>query len=146
MGHEQYRLNIFMAKSETQIVKTPYQRLNFTEEQLREFVKCADPVTGPLYFMNNYMYIQHPTRGSVLYVPYEYQTRLIETYHKYRYNINLLPRQTGKCVNFDSVINICNSKTGKTYSLPIGIYYEFIKAQRDGTPGPDISKFETQEL
>ena len=58
-----------MAKSETQIVKTPYQRLNFTEEQLREFVKCADADTGPLYFMNNYMYIQHPTRGSVLYVP-----------------------------------------------------------------------------
>jgi hypothetical protein len=85
-----------MSTSETQIVKTPYQRIKMTEAQLREFVKCADPETGPLYFMNNYMYIQHPTRGSVLYVPYEFQTRLIETYHKYRYNINLLPRQCGK--------------------------------------------------
>ena len=56
----------------------------------------ADPVTGTIYFMDNFFYIQHPTRGKMLYHPFEYQRKLIETYHNYRYSISLMPRQTGK--------------------------------------------------
>jgi hypothetical protein len=32
----------------------------------------------------------------MVYHPFEYQRRLIETYHNYRYSISLMPRQTGK--------------------------------------------------
>jgi hypothetical protein len=32
----------------------------------------------------------------MLYHPWKYQERLIETYHNYRYSISLMPRQTGK--------------------------------------------------
>jgi hypothetical protein len=32
----------------------------------------------------------------MLYQPFEYQRRLISTYHDYRYSISLMPRQTGK--------------------------------------------------
>jgi hypothetical protein len=86
-----------MAKStETILVKAPYQRSVYTQQQIDEFRRCADPVTGPMYFMDNFFYIQHPTRGRMLYHPYEYQKRLIETYHNYRYSISMLPRQTGK--------------------------------------------------
>ena len=67
-----------------------------TEHQIMEFAKCADPKTGPAYFMSHYFTIQHPTKGSMRYVPYEYQERLIDSYHNYRYSISLLPRQTGK--------------------------------------------------
>lgn len=81
---------------ETVLVKTPYRRETFTDHELMEFAKCADPVTGPMYFMDNYFYIQHPTRGKMLYHPFEYQKKLIETYHGYRYSISLMPRQTGK--------------------------------------------------
>ena len=78
-------------------IKTPYQKTTFkTDKELQDFVKCCDPNTGYLYFMSNFFYIQHPTRGSMLYKPWEYQERLIETYHKYRYSISLMPRQTGK--------------------------------------------------
>ena len=59
-------------------------------------VKCADPITGPEYFLSNYFYIQHPTRGKLKYQPYDYQTRLVNTYHGYRFSISLMPRQTGK--------------------------------------------------
>jgi hypothetical protein len=90
-------LNTYMSKAvETAIIKTPYQRMSYTEEQIREIAKCADPVTGPRYFMSNYFYIQHPTKGSMRYVPYEYQERLIDSYHNYRFSISLMPRQTGK--------------------------------------------------
>jgi len=79
------------------LVKTPYVKTKFqNNQQLDEFIKCCDPDMGYLYFMDNFFYIQHPTKGSMLYHPWEYQKRLIETYHKYRYSISLMPRQTGK--------------------------------------------------
>ena len=81
---------------EATIIKSPYQKVNMTEEQIIEFVKCADPITGPTYFMDNYFYIQHPTKGKMLYHPFEYQQRLIDVYHENRFSISLMPRQTGK--------------------------------------------------
>jgi hypothetical protein len=80
----------------TAIIRNPYQKMSMTQEQIIEFARCADPVTGPKYFMSNYFYIQHPTKGAMRYVPFEYQERLIDSYHNYRYSISLMPRQTGK--------------------------------------------------
>jgi hypothetical protein len=86
-----------MSKSlEGVLVKPAHKKQVFTEHELEEFMRCADPVTGPAYFMDNYFYIQHPTRGKMLYHPFEYQKRLIETYHNYRFSISMMPRQTGK--------------------------------------------------
>jgi len=85
-----------MAKTDLVIVKKAHQKEAFTEEQIREFAKCADPITGPEYFMSHYFYIQHPTKGRMLYEPFDYQKRLIATYHENRYSIALMPRQTGK--------------------------------------------------
>ena len=85
-----------MVKTETALVKTPYSKITYTQQQIDEFVACADPVTGPLYFMDNFFYIQHPTQGRMKYHPFEYQTRLIEVYHNYRFSISMMPRQTGK--------------------------------------------------
>lgn len=84
------------AFDETKLVKTPHQKESYTEKQILEFARCADPVTGPEYFMDNYFYIQHPTKGKMLYHPFEYQKKLIDTYHNYRFSISLMPRQTGK--------------------------------------------------
>lgn len=81
---------------ETVLVKAPHRREVYSEQELTEFALCADPVTGPLYFMDNFFYIQHPTRGKMLYHPFDYQKRLIATYHNYRFSISLMPRQTGK--------------------------------------------------
>jgi hypothetical protein len=79
------------------LVKAPYTKTVFkTQKDLDDFVKCCDPVTGYLYFMDNFFMIQHPTRGSMNYHPYDYQKRLIHTYHNYRYSISLMPRQSGK--------------------------------------------------
>ena len=82
--------------AETVLVKKPNMKESYTEKQIREVINCADPVTGPQYFLDNYFYIQHPTRGRMRYEPYEYQRRLVNTYHNYRYSISLMPRQTGK--------------------------------------------------
>ena len=78
------------------LIKNPHKQESYSEEQLMEFAACADPVTGPEYFLRNFFYIQHPTKGKMLYNPFEFQTRLIDTYHNYRFSISMLPRQCGK--------------------------------------------------
>ena len=79
------------------LVKNPYTKTVFkTDKELQDFIKCCDPDTGYLYFMDNFFMIQHPTKGSMVYHPWAYQKRLIETYHNYRYSISLMPRQSGK--------------------------------------------------
>jgi hypothetical protein len=85
-----------MGTVETSLIKSPYSSVSYTDEQIREFAMCADPKTGPMYFLDHFFYIQHPTRGRMLYHPFEYQTRLIDTYHNYRFSISMMPRQTGK--------------------------------------------------
>lgn len=78
------------------LIKKPHTTESFSEKQIKEFIACADPYSGPEYFLRNFFYIQHPVRGRLLYQPYGYQVRLIDTYHNYRFSISLMPRQTGK--------------------------------------------------
>ena len=78
------------------LVKAPYKRQTWSDQQLNDFLSCADPITGPAYFLKNFFYIQHPTRGKMLYQPFDYQNKLIDTYHNFRFSISMLPRQTGK--------------------------------------------------
>jgi len=81
---------------EVALVKRPHQQESWTEFELKEFAKCADSLTGPAYFLNNYFYIQHPVKGRMLYKAFPYQDKLIDTYHNNRFSISLMPRQTGK--------------------------------------------------
>jgi hypothetical protein len=78
------------------LVKKANKKERFTEAQINDLQQCMDPVTGPFYFMKNFFYIQHPVRGQLLFEPYEYQDRLVESYHNNRFNVNMLPRQSGK--------------------------------------------------
>lgn len=79
------------------LVKTPYLKTHFrNQKELDDFKKCCDPVNGYLYFLDNFFQIQHPTKGAITYHPYDYQRRLVKTYHDYRFTIALMPRQTGK--------------------------------------------------
>ena len=78
------------------LIKKANKRETFTNEQVEDLLKCSDQKDGYMYFARNFAYIQHPVRGKLLFDPYEYQTRLLASYHDYRFNINMLPRQTGK--------------------------------------------------
>jgi len=78
------------------LTKKANQKETYTEKQIEELVACMDPDDGYLAFARAFAYIQHPTRGKLLFDPYEYQLRLMHSYHTYRFNINMMPRQTGK--------------------------------------------------
>lgn len=78
------------------LIKKANKKERFTEKQIEELRLCMDPEMGPFYFVKNFFYIQHPTKGKLLFDPFEYQVRLIESYHGHRFNVNMLPRQSGK--------------------------------------------------
>lgn len=78
------------------LVKKPHQKLSYTTDQILDIAGCADPSDGPEYFLKNFYYIQHPTRGKLKFDPFDYQVRYIEVCHRYRFSIALMPRQCGK--------------------------------------------------
>ncbi len=78
------------------LIKKAHQTQKWTEEDIEHLLKCQDSVDGPHYFLQNFFFIQHPTKGKLKYEPFEYQVRLVDSYHNHRFNVNLLPRQTGK--------------------------------------------------
>lgn len=81
---------------DNKLVKAAHSTQKFTNEQIEDLLKCADKESGPHYFLNHFFYIQHPVKGKLRYEAFEYQKRLVDSYHHHRFNVNLLPRQTGK--------------------------------------------------
>jgi hypothetical protein len=86
-----------MAKSlDGNLIKKAHAPQRYSLEEVKHLEACMDPVTGPLYFAKNFLKIQHPTRGSIPFEPYEYQEKLIQAYHENKQCIAMLPRQMGK--------------------------------------------------
>ena len=65
----------------------------FTEEHIVEFLKCKD---NPVYFTEKHIKIVNVDEGLVSFDMYKYQKKLIKNFHKHRFNICKMPRQTGK--------------------------------------------------
>jgi len=78
------------------LTKKAHSKEQYTNTQIEELARCMDPNDGYLYFAQKFAYIQHPVRGKLLFAPYDYQLKLMHIYHNYRFNINMMPRQTGK--------------------------------------------------
>tara|TARA_R110000851_G_scaffold142674_1_gene281355 strand:+ start:1076 stop:2656 length:1581 start_codon:yes stop_codon:yes gene_type:complete len=78
------------------LIKKANRKETFSEAHVEDLMKCMDQTDGYMYFARKFAYIQHPVKGKLLFDPFEYQERLLSSYHNYRFNINMLPRQTGK--------------------------------------------------
>jgi len=75
------------------LLKKANTKIEFTQEQILEFVKCKE---DPVYFAHNYIKIVSLDEGLTQFHPYEFQEKLINNFHKNRFNICKMPRQTGK--------------------------------------------------
>ena len=89
-------------------------------------MKCADQKSGYMYFLKNHFWIQHPTKGAMVFQPFDYQEGLAKNMHENRLSCNLLSRQLGKCVSHDTLITIRNPTTGNTYGLTMGQWYDIL--------------------
>jgi hypothetical protein len=80
-------------QQEPNLIKAPYQKLALTDHQTSEFLKCA---MDPVYFARNYIWVQHPTRGKVQFLLYDYQVDMIRSFEKHRQVVSMCARQLGK--------------------------------------------------
>ena len=86
-----------MAKSlDGVLTKKAHTKQQWTEEQIQDLLACMDEQDGYLYFARKFFHIQHPVKGKLLFDPFQYQIGLLNSYHNNRFNINMLPRQSGK--------------------------------------------------
>ena len=74
-------------------LKKANTKQQFTEEQIVEFIKCKN---DPIYFTENYIQIVNVDEGLVPFRMYKFQRKLLSRFHKHRFNICKMPRQTGK--------------------------------------------------
>ena len=92
MSQEVYLGNPNLKKANTPI--------EFSEDNIREFLKCKE---DPIYFTRNYIKIVSLDEGFVPFNMYDFQEKLIDRFHKNRFNICKMPRQTGKsttCISY----------------------------------------------
>ena len=78
------------------LIKKANATQKFTQQDLEDLMMCQDYNTGPKYFLKNFFYIQHATRGQIRYEAFDYQDELLESYHTHRFSVNMLGRQMGK--------------------------------------------------
>ena len=86
-----------MAKSlDGVLTKKAHKTERFEEQQIIDLQMCSDTEIGYLYFSRYFFHIQHSVKGKLLFEPFDYQVNLLNCYHAHRFNINMLPRQSGK--------------------------------------------------
>ena len=90
---EQYLGNPHLKKANT--------RLEFTSEQIAEYIKCNK---DPIYFCKNYVKIVSVDDGVVPFKMRKFQEKLVQRFHKNRFNICKMPRQCGKTTTVTSYI------------------------------------------
>jgi hypothetical protein len=78
------------------LTKKAHKTEKFSEQQINDILLCSDPEDGYLYFSRYFFHIQHSVKGKLLFKPFDYQVNLLNCYHAHRFNINMLPRQSGK--------------------------------------------------
>ena len=82
--------NIYLGNPNLKKANTPVE---FDAEQISEFIKCKD---DPIYFAREYIKIVNVDEGLVGFNMWPFQEKLIQRFHDNRFNICMMPRQTGK--------------------------------------------------
>jgi phage terminase large subunit-like protein len=80
------------------MASNPYIKRANTEDdydifKYQELEKCSN---DPIYFIKNYVKIQHPTRGTIPFEIFDYQIEMIDTIHNNKDSLLLASRQLGK--------------------------------------------------
>ena len=103
------------------LLKREGVKIEFTEEQISEYLKCSE---DPVYFIENYVNIVHVDKGVIPFEMYDYQEEMVRTFNDNRFTIVKCPRQIGKCLDINTPIRLRNKSTGDISAMTIGEFYE----------------------
>jgi len=116
-------------------VKKANQQHDYTPEQIRELERCAN---DPVYFINTYVKIQDPVKGSISLHIRPYQEKIIRSYQNNKFNVVLSARQTGKSIisaafilwftifYFDKTVGIASNKNKNAMEMIHRIHFMYI--------------------
>jgi hypothetical protein len=94
--------------------------------EIDEYVKCKMDVQ---YFAEKYCWVKGEKGEPVKLKLRDYQKEILDNFFNNRFNILMASRQTGKCSNFNTIIEI--EKNGlKIYTRVGKLYYFMISQQR----------------
>jgi hypothetical protein len=123
-----------MARASNKFLKSANTETEYTPHNIEELKKCAN---DPVYFIRNYVKIQHPTQGAVPFDLYDYQEKLINSFHHHQNNIVLASRQVGKSIcsasyllwyamfNFDKTVLIASNKNSGAMEMIYRIRFAY---------------------
>ena len=74
-------------------LKKAHTPSRFTKKQVEEVMKCLE---SPKYFIEEYLKIVTIDKGLVPFEMYDFQRKMVDTFHDNRFTICKLPRQSGK--------------------------------------------------
>jgi len=108
------------------LLKAAYVPVEYDEHTLKEYMTCAK---DPIHFAREYVKIVHVDRGLVNFDLYDYQEKMVNTFHNNRFVICKMPRQTGKCFDINTTVRVRNKKTGEIMEITVGELYDKIEAK-----------------
>lgn len=123
-----------MARALNKFIKPANTETEYTPEQLIELKRCA---SDPVYFIKTYVKIQHPTKGAVAFELYDFQEKLIRSFHNNDFNIVLASRQVGKSItsasyllwyamfHFDKTVLIASNKNSGAMEMIYRIRFAY---------------------
>ena len=106
-------------------LKLPGTQLQYTEEQLKEYVKCAN---DPVYFCSKYVKVKTLDKGVMPFELYDYQQKFVNAIHNNRFVISKWPRQSGKST---SVIGYITHYVTFNQSVSCAILANKLKTAKD---------------
>lgn len=135
-----------MANKKNPGLKKSNIAVEYTADMIKELKRCA---VDPVYFIRNYVYIKHATRGKIKFNLYDYQEEMVRRYHSQRFNIVLSARQTGKtetsCAYLlwsaifkpDQTILVASNKSSNSMEIIAKIQYAYEELPAWLKPGID---------
>jgi hypothetical protein len=106
-------------------LKPPGVDLQYTKEQLEEYIKCAK---DPVYFCSKYVKVKTLDKGVMPFELYDYQQQFVKAIHENRFTISKWPRQSGKST---SVIGYITHYVTFNQSVSCAILANKLKTAKD---------------
>ena len=105
------------------VYKKPGKKDSYDVQKVNHLKKC---IYDPLYFIDNFVRVQHATQGALPFKIYDYQKEILESFIYNQHTICMAGRQLGKCLNYSTYLEL-RSPEGKEIKITVGEFYEWLK-------------------
>ena len=103
-------------------------QFEWTPKMVSELKKCKENI---LHFAENHFYIISLDEGKQKITLHPYQKRALRMIRDNRFSIMLFSRQTGKCLDANTLCKVRNKKTGEIQELTIKKIFDISALEKE---------------